>query len=545
MKSMKHILWIFLFIVPVSGAMTQGPIEGLADSSDVMGNWKGKLKNFEKPPIKTPARTVIKEKQELDYKSIDAQAPTKYKLAATKAAIPPPKVVLPALYNNMVKVGYGRFGTPLGKLYLNTGRNDNLDAGLDFTHLSASNGQVDYAEFREDYGTGRVNYYVNDHAMGVKAYVNNTNYFYYADTILAEQPEAKDSLRQTFTKVDATAYLKRNYDPEVVNYDVKLRFRNFSDRYKNKDLHIGVTPDFGWKINENFGAGIAGNFTFSNSSFDSVSTSRVFVDFTPVASYELENLKLTAGLKVNSYSDSNSVFGAFPILRAEYQVIPKKLQLFAGLKGEMKYNTYYDMVETNRYVTRSPDIRPTKEMLNIYAGGSAGLHKDFNLSAKFYYKKVENQLIYFAPENGTFFNTVYDSAFGETGADIALIYNRDDKIRAGIEGQFRSFKTSNIAYNFNMPATRVDFWASYNFAKKVLVTTEVYFFGGRTMSMDSAGAAITQNAMADINLYADYRFSERISVFLELNNILGNKYYRWHNYLERPLDVKAGLTLAF
>ena len=65
------------------------------------------------------------------------------------------------------------------------------------------------------------------------------------------------------------------------------------------------------------------------------------------------------------------------------------------------------------------------------------------------------------------------------------------------------------------------------------------------MTADSAGNLVNQNMFADLNFSADYRFSKRFSVFLEMNNILGYRYYRWYNYQQRPFDIKGGLTFAF
>jgi hypothetical protein len=170
-------------------------------------------------------------------------------------------------------------------------------------------------------------------------------------------------------------------------------------------------------------------------------------------------------------------------------------------------------------------------------------HLSFDLS--FYTRKIKDQLIYYAAYNASEFQLLYDSNFTQTGVKLALVYNNANKIRAGVTGDFRSFRTSNISYNFNMPGVKVDIWGSYNFADKVLLGTEVYLFGNRVMSLDSLGAPIEQGITADVNVNAAYRFSERISVFLELNNLLGNNWQRWYGYRERPFDVKAGVTFAF
>ena len=79
----------------------------------------------------------------------------------------------------------------------------------------------------------------------------------------------------------------------------------------------------------------------------------------------------------------------------------------------------------------------------------------------------------------------------------------------------------------------------------VLCFPPAALYGERAMTVDSTGNAITQGFAADVNLSADYRFSKRISIFLELNNLLSTNYQEWYNYRVRPFDVKAGVTVSF
>lgn len=514
------------------------------DKYQVTKSYEPRLQNLEKPVLETPqpgSKEVDPEKMEYEEEKIEVSTvytPPKPKITN------PPKETVERLQNNLLKVGFGRFATPLVELYLNNGRNDQAQVGLDFTHLSSSSGHVDYGEFRKDYGTLKGEYYLDENTIYSKVFVNNSNFFYYADSILATNPEFKDSLRQTYTQIQADVGLMKNYSTDGLFYDVGLRFKSYSDRFQNRDLHFSLLPKFGWSITDNISAGIDAGLTFSNTRFDT-SRSRNFIEFTPYAQYATDRFEARAGLKVNSFSDTTNAFGAYPMLSAAFQLIPERVNVKAGLQGEMKYNQYYELMKENQYLLRQADILPTREKINLYASVDGNFAKYFNFNARAYTRKVENQLIFFVEEQGAYFQTVYDTNFRESGAELSLVFNKSNKIKAGMTGKFRSFKTSNIAHNYNVPNTRFDLWGSYNFADKVLITTEIYVFGKRTMSLDSSGVGIEQPAQADINLSADYRFSKRISVFLELNNILSNQYYRWHNYLERPLDIKAGVTLAF
>jgi hypothetical protein len=526
------------------GLLAQGGIK--IDTMSMTGDWIPNLGNLEKPDEQvTPVDNKI-ETKEMTYEEKQIKAPTTYDPLAPKLP-QPPKPPMDELQNNLVKFSFGRFASPYLKLYLNSGRNVDGRVGLDFSHASSSRGYLDYAEWRDDAGRVYGEYYTKENTFKGAVSIKNSNYFYFADTSVNVNPELKDSIRNTFTKLQVDAALLKNYDPEGVNYDVGLRFQGYFDRWDDKDLHVSLLPKLNWKITDQFGADIYSDFTFSNSTFDSVQQSRFFLDLTPTVTFKLKGLHVQGGLKVNSFTDSTSKFTAFPVLRANYQVVPEKFSISAGLVGEMYYLKYYDLIDQNRYLNRLPDIRPMRDAMHLYIGVDGQLAKYLTYTTRIYTKKVKDQLIYFNPEGGAYFQMVYDSTFTQSGAELAITFNKNDKIRAGIKGDFRSFKTSNVAKNFNMPGTKVDIWASYNFANKVWISMETYLYGPRTMSLtsDSVAVEITQGVVADVNLSAEYRFSKRFSVFLELNNLLDNRWQRWYNYQERPFDIKGGVTFSF
>ena len=535
---------IILATAPV-WAIAQGT--GIVNENMEMTNdYEPDLKELDKPQVELPG-TAIKadDQREMDYEEVEVTANTEYEPLKAKMQ-KPQKDKWPQLKNNFLKLGYGRFGTPIGQLHLNTGRNLNGRAGLDFSHISSSSGFVDYAEFREDRGGVTGEYYSKTNTLKGHFRLDNVNYFYFADSIVSEdRPDLKDSIRMTYTRLDFGGSLLKNFDPETINYDVGFQFEGYFDRYKNRELHFTVRPNLNWKVVDNFYADITSQLTFTTFKFDSTSVNRFFLDFTPSVTYKKERFFAQAGLKVNSYGDTLSQFKAYPHLRASYDLIEDKLKASAGLIGGMEYNRWYDLIEQNRYMDRQPDIRPTSNQFHFFVGLDANFAKYFTASVNGYSKRVKDQLIFFTPEQGAYFDLLYDSVFVETGSELALLFNKDNKIRAGVKGYFRNFNTSNVAANFGVANTQIDIFASYNFAKKVWVATEVYLYGNRTMSLDSTGAPIEQGFAADVNLSADYRFSNRISIFLELNNLLGSTYYNWHNYQVRPFDVKAGATLSF
>jgi hypothetical protein len=51
--------------------------------------------------------------------------------------------------------------------------------------------------------------------------------------------------------------------------------------------------------------------------------------------------------------------------------------------------------------------------------------------------------------------------------------------------------------------------------------------------------------IADVNLGLEYRYNQRISAFIQLNNVASQRYNRWYNYPVQAFQVLGGITARF
>ena len=549
MKSIisKILILIVWAIVPFSFSFSQGDPSGVKKDTTLLGTRQTEeIAESRKPDFQVPVIVIPVQTGGLTFDTLDIPSKSEFKPAPPRF-YPPDKEVWPALYNNFIKVGFGRFATPYGRLYLNNGRNERLDAGLDFSHISASSEYLKFTNFREDSGTVRVASLLGKQTVSAKIHAYNTNYFYFADSIAKQVLENKDTIRQNFTRIAAEIGLLKNFDTSAVRYDVRLIFRDWFDRNKNSDMHFEVLPSFNWMIHPKVEAAMRAALILSNTKFNDTAQVRFFLDLAPTASFKIgKTIRATAGIQVNSYSDTLNQFGVYPIAKIEFDAIKKGLTVYGGVKGGMQYNQYYHLVMENRYIAQVGNLMPTREKINIYLGLNGAFAKWFNYDLRFYTRSVADQLIYFNPEGGSRFNLVYDSLMTERGLDLKFGMNWKEKVRAGLRFQAREFQLNNDSlFNFGVPGLKGEASVSYNFASKLWLTASAFLYGKRTMSIDSLGAPIDQKMVADLNFLADYRFSKRFSVFLECNNILNLTYQRFYGYQVRPFDIKGGLTFSF
>jgi len=55
----------------------------------------------------------------------------------------------------------------------------------------------------------------------------------------------------------------------------------------------------------------------------------------------------------------------------------------------------------------------------------------------------------------------------------------------------------------------------------------------------------TLEGVFDFNLGADYYFSNRWTLWADLNNAAASKYYKWNGYPMQRFNAKAGITFSF
>jgi len=501
----------------------------------------------EKPSLQMPYQEIKPSgNEEVQYTSQDFYVETDFEPSPpTVKPLKPQRK--PSLRNNFIKLGFGRFITPLLQLAIGNGREDSYEYGLDFTHFSAhKDGKLEFRKFREDYGTLKGAFISKEHRLSGKLHFYNTEYYNYADSLFTDR--ALDSARMTYTRVVAGLDLATLYDPaKELSYNLGGQIRLYTDRRSNRELHIDITPGIDYMFLDNLHAGAFGEITYSNARIGGQTQNRFYASVQPRVRYAKDAIDATAGVNLDFYTnsvDTSSSFKVFPHIQASYAV-NNMAKVEVGYSGRILYNQYSQMIQTNRFLDDSIQITPTIEKMNIHALVSGNANNKLDYMAKVSFRRQENALVYTLGADSIFFESAYDSLTSILGIDLNASYHVSEEIKAGLGLSFNNYKTSTLQKYFHAVPLRLDVFASYTWNKKLTAKLESYIFGKTPLGLNASGEIVNRNVMIDLNLGVDYRISERFSVFLEANNLLANKYQRWLNYLERPFDYKGGITFIF
>ncbi len=503
-----------------------------------------------KPIVKPPYQEIEQAgREDFQFNSQEFYVETDFE-PAPPIIKPWPKEKPEPLRNNTMALGIGRFLTPYGRLSLHNGRASNVDLGLDFTHLSAHRDAIPLRRFRRDYGTVSLTSIQDEYNIGASAYVFNTSYFTFADTIFRSDEVAReDSLRRRYTRGKIGAFFETNYDPDAqyeanAQADVRFLFGNGGNSETNFDL----SPNGAYFITPEFKVGLQSDITISTGNLDTLDQSRVFLEATPFLAYDNGTVRIKGGVRYNLFRnsiDTSSVSNFGGIVELSAGLVPDQFSIIAGYRTGMQNYTYYDLLHENPYLKRGVIIRPTVEKMNIYLGGKGNIGGTVDYSVRLFYKRLENQMMYFAREFEYQFDVVYDSLMTNLGTQVEVNFSPEDFLDVGGTLNLNIYNTSTQEKYYHATPLRLDLYGIYRWEDQVSAKAEMNVFGPRAMSIDPGGTLIRLGPFIGINLSGDYRITEGFSVFLKVNNLLGSNYQRWHNYQERRLDFLAGIEVAF
>ncbi|MBT9392343.1 hypothetical protein KLP40_04135 [Hymenobacter sp. NST-14] len=516
-------------------------------------------RNFEKVKIEAPAKTPAP----LSYTYPDFRLPAD-KLNPAVRILTIRQEQLPELTGNYLKAGIGNYGTFLGRAYLHNTRSENASYGLDLQHLSSSRGPVDQQNSRQSQTSLGLNgeTYRGPLTLGAKVDLGRERYNFYGYNRNALDLPREDSLKQVFKRVATKIYVRNRDQAAAFQYDLGLGFNYWSDAFQARESNVYATLRSAYRLTETSRARVDGDVSFISHK-DSLTVSRPFVQVTPAYEVTLNRLALSVGATLGYTGDTiNNArqFNAYPAVRAAYTVTEDKLVAFAGLGGAIQRVTLYDLTTENPWLAPNVRVADTRRGPTVYFGFNATPVRALSVNARVTLSNDRNLYFYNnSRRDTTKFELVYDKKATQlVNVHGEVVYNAAEKFRLGFKADYNGYNVKTLSQAFHRPAFQSVLFSTYNFYDKLLVGAELYTYsasyGSGVITSPTTDPGFPANkafdtrptdAVIDLNLRADYRMMEQLSVFAMGNNLLGRQNERFLNYPVKGLNVLAGVTYDF
>ncbi|MBI4946569.1 MAG: TonB-dependent receptor [Bacteroidetes bacterium] len=494
-----------------------------------------------------------------------------YAISAKKVFTPfnmdplkPAKMVgepLTKLYSSLVKIGGGNYNTPYAEIFYNNLRSKNISYGIHLKHFSSKATSEGYGfsglsdNQIELYGKK----FLRKHTLSGNLDYNRNLVHYYGYDTNAVYPENKNATKQYYSRIGGNSALQSHYTDSIhANYIFKLKYYNLTDNYKSSENNLRAEGDFS-KYYKKYLVHIPVLVDYYANKFDTFSGHSAIVALNPhmSASWEKWNTRIGMNIVIDAQQNSESRFLLYPNIDFNYNVVENIIVPYAGLTGGLKKNSLNTLSGENPFIVPNAGMKNASTKWDIYGGIKGSISKTVSYNARTSFGKI-NDMIFFVNDNSdslkSGFNTVYDdvtlwNVHGE------LQYQHTEKIKIIAKGDYNKYGMTKELEPWHKPLWQSTLTANYNLKNKIVVNADVFVYGKRfsysPLQGQGSGITITtskRNVMktiVDANLGIEYRYSKKLSAFLNLNNLVFARYYFWNNYPSYKFNFLAGVTMVF
>ena len=483
------------------------------------------------------------------------------------------------LFNNYATIGLGNYSTLNGELFVNQdlGNNDYV-AGM-FRHHSSQGGIKDVELNDEFYDTSiNVGYGQNnrDVTWGVDLGYQNQIYNWYGlpsdfgSTIPDQRYDLVNSINPDHSY--NTIWVGGNAEfTESIFSKLSTKFTHFSDSYSSSENRFFVKPTFTVDVMDqeiktnvivdHVSGSFKNNYFQDNTEALKYSFTNVGIEPSFVITENEWTLELGAGIYYSADSEnSGNKFYFYPKVNASYRLVGDLMIFYTGVNGGLNQNSYADFVNENPFLSPTLNMRPSSTQYNVFAGlkGKLANNVNYNLTASYlnekdkalfkandYTEVITNEDYAF----GNSFGVVYEDIrtfrfYGELKADFS------QNVTFGINGTFNSYNTDNLVEAWNLPTMKLSSTLDVNITKQWYAGLNVFYVGERkdmqtNTSLGIDATPITLKSYFDANAHVGYKFNERLTFFLKLNNIGNQAYEKWLNYPVQGFQVLGGANYKF
>jgi hypothetical protein len=463
------------------------------------------------------------------------------------------------LINNYIKGGFGTATTTLLEAYINTGRDEALQAGGFFRHFGQEGklvgqkyNQQELSVFGRSIGeqatfSGRVNYQRN----GLYFYGDNP-----ANPTLNLEPDA-----QTFNFIEAEAEVVNRYsaDEDALSYAAKINGYLWKDKFDASENSVVINGYLNKRINT-FNLGLAAGAEFGSTKSISSNIGNNLLRLNPYIRLQTNGVKITAGINfVQEFGEFTSS-RIFPAVTADFTLIPDYLQIFGELKGDVNRNSMKQLTDENPWLNSDIQMQNSVEKLSITAGIKGTGGPGFGYKVKAYHKEITNMPLFVNNfQDPSRFDVIYDfTAMKLTGINGELSVQVSDALNWTGGLTLEQYKPGSESESWYKPQVRLSSNLLYNYNKKLNFTAAVAIQGESKAKLYTAEPArpylipnpeietiVNVKGYVDLGLGAGYKINDKFSAFIRANNLLNKENMKYLYYQAIGVSVFGGVTYSF
>ena len=445
---------------------------------------------------------------------------------------------------NYAKVGFGNYTTPYIAAAVSFGDGKTSLVNLYGNYIS-SKGKITNQNFSELQLKGTGSFFTAKNEAYGSAGINARQYYQYGYDH-AIHNFAKDSVSRKYQDFFVSAGLRNIAVNDFnVNYNPNITAHIFSRENKINESSLIIDAPVEKKFGESvsFKVTASANLTNFKNKTTTVtkSISNNLFQIAPELVYYSDKFTFHGGV---TPSWNNGVLSVLPNIYGEAQLQHNILMVQAGWVGRFINNSFRSLSTMNPYIADPTFLTNTKEV-QYYGGVKATLGKHFSFNAKAAFITYNNVPLFVNDGlYGNSFIVTNESKMSDLQlhGDMSIVSQDKFTLTAGLDINTYT-GLSNNANAWGLIPVQLTGSFRWNAFKQVLLKADVFTFSGVPALLKNNTEKKTNGA--DLSAGAEFKITKKFSAWLDLNNILDQKYQRFNNYPVYGLNVIGGIIAHF
>ncbi|MFY7788616.1 MAG: hypothetical protein ACOVQA_12170 [Thermoflexibacteraceae bacterium] len=454
-----------------------------------------------------------------------------------------------------IRGGFGNYITPYLEAYWQPIAKQEYGVSAHLRHLSSVTGSVldeksgvsnNLLRLQGYYqlGTGKLEADFAYQRLGLS--------YYGFDKFYKNGQSKEDDIFQAYNNL-ATNVGYSNNSQTNWQYAGKLNLYRFTSRKGLAESNVGLQATSAWQFDSNSSLKVAlqaNSMIYTNEVWGNVRISRNLVGLQPSYQWQNEQFGVEAGLNLMYDTDTSTVQSKvrlYPLLKANYQLMPQKLQVYAQLSGTTQRTTLQQLAMENNFLGNQIALLHTNQLWETQVGIKGHLTPELSFDAQTSYGRYRNLYFFNAnAKDSARFAVVYEPEAIGVWQLQAAVYMSLSQLKVGWQTHIATYNVKTLSAAFHRPTWTNTLYADYYFNDKLRLSSKIYNLNGISAfaQTNNDNSTKTLNSIVDVNVAAQYQFLPQWAAFLQVNNILGT-YQRYAYYDTQGINGLLGVQWSF
>lgn len=353
-------------------------------------------------------------------------------------------------------------------------------------------------------------------------------------------------VRQTYTGVDIAIDVKNEIELiDKLNYNPSIKFSTYNRNGANstttetrEDIDIPVS----YRIDSSFTIKLAAYASLVQLKDPLKSLSNNILQLKPELVFKTKAIKGNVGL-YPTVGKNGTYF--LPNINVSFNIPESQFTFSAGWQNTLRQNTYEELTTINPYMTGVYNAQQT--LVNeVYGAIKSNIGDNITFGGKVSWWQYEGMPL-FVNDTATDlkqFVIISDPKVNAISIDASVRYQIAEIFAIGLRGRWNNFINKTGAQVWHVPGVSVTADLLFKPTPKFTVTGYATFLD-EIYALDKNNRVLKLNALLDLGAGAEYEIIDRLSAFINVNNILNNKYQRWYGYQVYGINVFGGVRIKF